>query len=170
MRYVLAPFAVAAAAALVASPALADWENTRWGSSEAEVLTAVEGSVHDQGDQDDQVWKQDQRITRSGDYQGLPAKWVFFFNQADGLSVIKIKPDDFSQCEAFLKAAETGLGKPTKQERKEVASSSFAVKHFTNRDNNLAMLTLLLTGPGGRNPFCHITFQPYGNGVPGPRN
>jgi hypothetical protein len=165
MRYLLA-----LAATLIATPALADWENTSWGSSEAEVLAAVEGSVHDQGDSDDRVWEQDQRVTRAGDYHGLPARWVFFFDKDDRLSLIKIKPDDFSQCEAFLKAAEAGLGKPAKQEHKEIASSTFDVKHFTNRDANLAMLTLMLGGPGGRNPFCHITFQPYGNGVPGPRN
>jgi hypothetical protein len=165
-------FSAIAAIALLFSPvpALADWENTRWGSSEADVIAAVEGSVRNQGDDDDRVWEQDQRVTRSGDYHGMAATWVFFFDEKDGLSVIKIKPVDFAQCEAFLKAAEADQGKPTKTERKEVASSSFDVKHFTNRDNNLAMLTLLLSGPGGRNPFCHITFQPYGNGVPGARN
>lgn len=162
--------AIAATALLAATPALADWENTRWGSSEADVLAAVEGSVRNQGDDDDRVWQQDQRVTRSGDYHGLAASWVFFFDEKDGLSVIKIKPDDFSQCAAFLKAAETGLGRPAHAERKQVGSTSFDVKHFINRNDNLAMLTLMLADPGGRSPFCHITFQPYGNGVPGARN
>lgn len=171
MNRVLAPIAVIAAAALLtAAPALADWENTRWGSSAAAVLATVEGSAANQGDADDRVWGQDQRVTKAGDYHGMAANWVFFFDGSDGLSVIKIKPVDFKNCAAFLTAAEAGLGKPTKAERKEVADSTFDVKQFTNRDSNLAMLTLLLTGPGGRNPFCHITFQPYGNGVPGPRN
>jgi hypothetical protein len=165
-------FSALAAVALLFSPApaLADWENTRWGSTETEVLAAVEGAVPNQGDDDDRVWEQDQRITRAGDYHGMSASWVFFFDKNGKLSLIKIKPDDFTKCEAFLQAAEAGLGKPTHTERKEVANSSFDVKHFTNRKENLAMLTLLLAGPGGRNPFCHITFQPYGNGKPGARN
>ena len=159
-----------AATALVASPALADWENTRWGSSEADVLAAVEGAVRDQGDADDRVWEQDQRITRSGDYHGMPAEWVFFFDEKGGLSLIKIKPEDFTKCADFLKAAEAPLGKPTKQDSRTVGRFTFDAKHYTNRDANLAMLTLMLSGQGGANPFCHITFQPYGNGVPGARN
>jgi hypothetical protein len=162
--------AFAAAALLIATPALADWENTRWGSSEADVLAAVEGSVRNQGDKDDQVWEQDQRITRSGDYHGMPAQWVFFFDEKDGLSLIKIKPDDFTRCAEFLTAAEAPLGKPTKKDSRVVGRFTFDAKHYTNRAENLAMLTLMLTGQGGSNPFCHITFQPYGNGVPGARN
>ncbi len=159
-----------AAAMLAASPALADWENTRWGSSEAEVLAAVEGSVRDPGDNDDRVWDQDQRISRSGDYHGMAARWVFFFDDDGKLSVIKIKPDDFGRCADFLRAAEADLGRPTKVQSREVSGSRFDVKHFASRDDNLAILTLMINGSRTMAPFCHITFQPYGNGTPGARN
>jgi hypothetical protein len=165
MRYRLAMLA----AGLVSAPALADWEVTHWGDP-VEAVIAATGAKADQGGADQQVWNQDQRATRMGDFHGFAAKWLFFFDAKGGLSLVKIEPVKGTDCPAFLSATEAPLGKPTKTERKSVSIATFLTKHWADHAANLAILTLDLGGTALMDPACHIIFQPYGNGKPGKRN
>ena len=170
MKKILALVVIAAALAS-STAAFADWEGTHWGDSVEQVIAAVgNGAKIDQGEDDDRVWDQDQRATRTGDFHGVAAKWTFFFGRTGGLSLVKIEPKRRGDCDAFLAAAAAPLGKPKKSERKLIAGTSFITREWADRKANLAILAFEL----GRSMFveqdCHVTYQPYGNGKPGQRN
>ncbi len=151
-------------------PARADWEGTHWGDSVEKVIaSAGDGTRLDQGGKDDRVWNQDQRASRLGDYHGIAAQWLFFFDRKGGLSIVKIKPQNQNDCPAFLAASEAPLGEPAKVERKQISFATFISKHWADKERNLAILVFSLPGALTLTPSCHIIFEPYGKGKPSKR-
>lgn len=163
--------AFASAAMLVAAPAQADWEKTRWGDSvEAVIAKAGPGTEPFAGTEKQRVFDQDQRAKRRGKLDELDVEWQFFFDKNGGLSVIKMIPQDYSNCPAFLAKVRGPLGTPVDGKVTDLGTLQLKSDMFADKKKNLAMLVLSAVNSKTSLTLCHITYQSYGNGKPGLRN
>lgn len=162
---------LATAAVLLAAPALADWEKTHWGDGVDKVIADLgEGARSDVGDKDDRVFDKDRLASRDGDYHGVNARWQFFFDAKGGLSVVKIKPQDYADCDRFMVAAKGDLGKMKGPKVKDLGKIKFSSWTKADRAANQAIMLVQVNGLASGRQLCHVTYQPYGSGKPGPEN
>jgi hypothetical protein len=164
-------FAFAAATALLASPALADWANTRWGDSVEKVIAAVgDGAILDRGNKDDRIFDKDRLASSEGDYNGIKAVRQFFFDGKGGLAVVKIKPKDYTDCDQFMVAAKGELGELEGPRVKELSTFKFSSWIRADRKANQAIMLVQVNNLSSGRQICHVTYQPYGSGKPGLEN
>ena len=165
-------FALSAlAAALCPTPVLADWGKTHWGDSVEQVVATVgEGAHAERGGPDDKVFDQDLGALKIGDYHGVPARLEFFFDAKGGLSIVKIRPQDDTQCEPFVAAVLAELDKLDAPELKAMDRISIATWRQSDQANNLAVLVSEVTTTGSDRRLCHLIYQHFGSGRAGLHN
>jgi hypothetical protein len=162
---------LAAAAIVAAAPAAADWGKTHWGDGVDKVIADVgEGAKSDVGDKDDRVFDKDRLASRDGDYKGINAVWQFFFDAKGGLAVIKIKPQDYADCDRFMTIAKGDLGKLKGPKVKDIGTIKFSSWTKADRKANQAVMLVQVNGLASGRQICHVTYQPYGSGKPGQEN
>ena len=155
------------------SPARADWEQTRWGDS-VESILASQGPETERvrAEPGKQVFGQDILARREGTHAGVPVEWQYFFDRRGGLSVVKLRPLDYANCDTLLEAVKQDLGKP-RSSKQEVLLEDMAIvsDQWADRQDNLAIqLTDFARGSKIFDRLCHVTWQPYGDGHPGLRD
>src|ERR1700743_641397 len=118
--------AVAVFGAIVAAPAYADWNFTRWGMSPAEVVQASSGSVHpfDNG----QMTSDGQKIMAEGEIHSgdLDLQMRFLFSK-DGLSSLNASLP-LTQCDALTTALKGRYGEGT-------PTSAYWMEWVASQDN-----------------------------------
>lgn len=163
--------AIAAAAVLAAAPASADWEKTRWGDPvEKVVAKAGPGAEPFAGTEKQRVFDQDYRARRRGEMKGVAVEWQFFFDANGGLSVVKIIPQDYANCPAFLTMIRGTVGRPIASKAQTLSTLELKTDQYNDKAKNLAMMVLKASNPSKSTQLCHITYQSYGDGKPGMRS
>lgn len=163
--------AIAGAAVLAAAPAHADWEKTRWGDPvEKVVAKAGPGAEPFAGTEKQRVFDQDYRARRRGEMNGVAVEWQFFFDPKGGLSVVKIIPQDYANCPAFLTMIRGTVGQPIGGKVQTLGSLELKNDQFNDKPKNLAIMVLEAFNPNTGMRLCHITYQSYGDGKPGMRS
>lgn len=103
----------AACLLLSATPALADWETTRWGMTPEQVIAAVPGAVATAPALGTDV-KGMHQLARAPFADGGIAMTASFLFDSSGLAFVGVTLEDVTQCDAYRKllVARLGAGKP----------------------------------------------------------
>lgn len=136
-------------ACVVASPAAANWQYTRWGMTPDEVIAASGGAATagsgERSVQGDQI-KGAVGSYISGTYRfGL----TFWFGES-GLSTVSLGLDDDAQCLLVHRDLLARYGEPVEQSGRAVGRTMWADREGGNR------VTMILTGLG----FCELQYAP----------
>lgn len=140
---------LACAALLMATPVAADWQETTWTMSRAEVIR-VTGAQGVQGTPGQRV--SDSDLGAEGQYEalGFNFKSQFFFDRTDRLRVVKLVLDDVSRC-ADLRTAVQGIYATP------VSSDRLSTLWLDGAQNN----QVRYTGPIGTiSPDCFLVYTP----------
>ena len=143
-----------AALAVLAEPALADWQYTRWGMSPDEVKKASEGAA---------VENQDRSLDADGlkaqlvaPFAGatLPFDAVFLFGIRDRLAVVTLNPRDLASCARLPDVLRAHYGPPLSNEAADKARTA----RWNDYGNNNVVNFLDLGGGG-----CSIEYSKLPN-------
>ena len=109
-----------AAAVLIASPAAADWQNTRWGMTEAEAAQAVPGASAPPAGKEERLHASHgaARLVfrwESGDYRF--SGFLYFSQRGGGLSMVRLRLLDRHKCGELFYALRLKYGEPASLDR-----------------------------------------------------
>ena len=87
---------------VVASPANADWQYTRWGMTPEQVKTSSRGAATENTDTELDAKELKAKLTAPYRSGALLFRADFLFNSANKLSVVRLKLDDSGSCISLI--------------------------------------------------------------------
>ena len=156
--------------AVMASPALAAWKETNWGASYEETLALLgdQATLHEDRE-GSRVWDQEFLISRPGRFAGVPVVEEFYFDEGRTLSLVRLQPlGGEAECDAFVSQMVQSLGEPIDTREQDLAQISVRVRDYADQGADNVMRLSHIKSPSME--ACLLTFQAYGDGVPGERN
>ncbi|MEP3049930.1 MAG: hypothetical protein ABJP48_09755 [Erythrobacter sp.] len=155
---------------LLAAPASAAWEDTVWGATPDATLAVLgETAKLIEENEGQRVWDQHFLIAREGSFHDIAVTQEFFFEDGERLSVIKIKPQNTAECGQFSDIVMDLLGEVQDTRQSEIGSVLFIARDFSDRESDNAMMLSSIDSDLETMQFCHLTYQPFGDGIPGER-
>lgn len=109
------PLLAAAVAVTWPMSASAHWSFTRWGMTPDQVNAASGGRLAASGDAGDGIMRQNKRLAGLVDFEGRKYRADFFFSDAGGLNMVRLKPLDQSQCPAIIAQMKARYGASANQ-------------------------------------------------------
>lgn len=138
--------------ALMASPASADWQYTRWGMTPAQVVTASQGAVQIKtGTEGDRVFGADLGAAGTYSAAGFDFTTQFYFDAAERLKGVRLHTD-FARC-AELKDTMAGLYGPNG------ALDRMGGRWVDVENNNNVRLTMMAALPSVE-AQCFLVYSP----------
>lgn len=152
---------LAIALLLIPSAAWADWGATHWGMTLQQVLDTVPGARPLKYDgKDSDVFKQHRLASapwRDGEIDTIAD--LFFDPGTSTLSLVKMKPTDVAQCDAYRDALVARYGPGAREDKSFDNGLSILAIRWTDPATRERLLYSRLGPTGGWANYCHLIVQ-----------